>query len=156
VEFNSACFYRYANVDTEQLRKNLGGDAELTGKTIEAFIRSAVTAIPTGKQNSMAAQNPPSFVLAVVRQAGLWSLANAFVKPVRPNHEGDLIENSIKALDGYWGDLAGMYGNDQIKGQWVASLAPNGLANLKDAKVKNLAELINGVMGKLDHQPQEV
>lgn len=155
VEFNSACFYRYANVDTTQLKKNLDGDAELTGKTIEAFIRAAVTAIPTGKQNSMAAQNPPSFVLAVVREAGFWSLANAFVKPVRPKGESDLVEESIKALDGYWGSLAGMYGGDQIKGQWVASLAPNSLTNLKDDKVNTLAELIANVMGKLNPQPQE-
>lgn len=155
VEFNSACFYRYANVDTTQLKKNLDGDAELTGKTIEAFIRAAVTAIPTGKQNSMAAQNPPSFVMAVVRESGFWSLANAFVKPVRPNNDGDLIENSIKALDSYWGSLAGMYGGDQIKGQWVASLAPNSLANLKGDKVNTLTELIANVMGKLNPQPQE-
>lgn len=155
VEFNSACFYRYANVDVEQLKKNLDGDAELANKTIEAFIRAAVTAIPTGKQNSMAAQNPPSFVLAVARDAGLWSLANAFVKPVRPNHEGDLIENSIRALDGYWGDLTGMYGKDQIRGAWVASLARNGLVNLKDTKVANLPELIGSVMSRLHEQSQE-
>jgi CRISPR system Cascade subunit CasC len=155
VEFNSACFYRYANVDVEQLKKNLDGDVELASKTIEAFIRAAVTAVPTGKQNSMAAQNPPSFVLAVTRDAGLWSLANAFVKPVRPNTDGDLIENSIKALDGYWGDLTGMYGKDQIKGAWVASLAENGLANLKDARAGNLKELIGSVMSRLHEQSQE-
>lgn len=155
VEFNSACFYRYANVDIEQLKKNLDGDAELARQTIEAFIRAAVTAVPTGKQNSMAAQNPPSFVLAVTRDAGLWSLANAFVKPVRPKGESDLIENSIKALDGYWGDLVGMYGNDQIKGVQVASLAQNGLVNLKHEKVANLEKLIGGVMSRLDEQSQE-
>lgn len=149
VEFNSACYYRYANLDVEQLKTNLGGDTELARKTIEAFIRAAVTAIPSGKQNSMAAQNPPSFIMAVVRESGLWSLANAFVSPVRPK-DGDLIENSIKALDNYWGGLTGMYGDDQIRGAWVASLAPNGLANLKEARVKNLNELIDGVMGRLD------
>jgi CRISPR system Cascade subunit CasC len=143
VEFNSACFYRYANVDIEQLKKNLGGDTELVSKTVEAFIRATVTAVPTGKQNSMAAQNPPSFVLAV------------FVKPVRPNHEGDLIENSIKALDGYWGDLAGMYGKEQIKGACVASLAQNGLVNLKAARVGNLKELIGSVMSRFHEESKE-
>ncbi|MCW5968619.1 MAG: type I-E CRISPR-associated protein Cas7/Cse4/CasC [Blastocatellales bacterium] len=150
VEFNSACYYRYSNLDVEQLKTNLGGDAELANKTIEAFIRAAVTAIPTGKQNSMAAHNPPSFVMAVVREAGLWSLANAFVNPIRPNREGDLIDNSIKALDAYWSELTQMYGDGQIKGRWVASLAPNGLANLKEAKVKNLPELVNRVMSQLN------
>jgi CRISPR system Cascade subunit CasC len=155
VEFNSACFYRYVNLDMKQLKENLGGDAELANKTIEAFIRAAVTAVPTGKQNSMAAQNPPSFVLAVARDAGLWSLANAFVKPVRPKGESDLVEESIKALDGYWGDLTGMYGNEQIKGAWVASLAQNGLVKLKDKKVGNLADLISGVMSRVREQSQE-
>lgn len=150
VEFNSACYYRYANLDVEQLKTNLGSDAELANKTIEAFIRAAVTAIPAGKQNSMAAHNPPSFVMAVVREAGLWSLANAFVNPIRPNREGDLIDNSIKALDAYWSELTQMYGDGQIKGRWVASLSPNGLANLKEAKVKNLPELVNGVMSQLN------
>lgn len=155
VEFNSACFYRYANVDVKQLKENLGGDGELANKTIQAFIHATVTAIPTGKQNSMAAQNPPSFVLAVARDAGLWSLANAFVKPVRPKGESDLVEESIKALDGYWGDLTAMYGNGQIKGVWVASLAQNGLVNLKGEKVANLEKLIGGVMSRLDEQSQE-
>jgi CRISPR system Cascade subunit CasC len=80
VEFNSACFYRYANIDLKQLTGNLAGDSELAQKAVEAFLRAAVATIPTGKQNSMAAQNPPSLVFAVVRDKGLWSLANAFVK----------------------------------------------------------------------------
>ena len=150
VEFNSACFYRYANVDTAQLAENLKGDDELTHKTVEAFLRAAVTAIPTGKQNSMAAHNPPSFVLVVAREAGMWSLANAFVQPIRPTHEGDLIANSIKALDEYWGQLAGMYGSEQIKGKWLASLAPNGLVNLKDDKAANWDTVVANVLGVLN------
>src|SRR5690606_7995995 len=52
VEFNSACFYRYANVDLCQLKENLGGDEQLARKTVEAFLRAAYHAIPTGKQNT--------------------------------------------------------------------------------------------------------
>ena len=149
VEFNSACFYRYANVDVGQLKENLRGDEELAHKTIAAFIRAAVTAVPSGKQNSMAAQNPPSFVFVVARDAGLWSLANAFVKPVRPTQGGDLIENSIEALDEYWGQLAAMYGAEQIRGKWVASLTPNGLTNLKSDKIKSVGEIINKICEQL-------
>lgn len=148
VEFNSACFYRYANVDVEQLKTNLD-DEELTHKTIAAFIRAAVTAVPSGKQNSMAAQNPPSFVMVVARDAGLWSLANAFVKPVRPTHDGDLIENSIKTLDEYWGQLVTMYGDEQIRDKWVASLTQNGLTHLKHDKVNSIGEIINNVCEQL-------
>jgi CRISPR system Cascade subunit CasC len=97
----------------------------------------------------MAAQNPPSFVFVVARDAGLWSLANAFVKPVRPTQGSDLIENSIKALDEYWGQLATMYGAEQIRGKWVASLMPNGLTNLKNDKVNSVGEIINKVCDRL-------
>lgn len=115
IEFNSACFYRYANVNFKHLSEtNLAGDAELARDTIEAFIRAAVLAVPTGKQNSMAAQNPPSFVLAVARNSGLWSLANAFVKPVRPDGKNDLVEKSITQLGDYWGQLSTMYGDGEI------------------------------------------
>jgi CRISPR system Cascade subunit CasC len=149
VEFNSACFYRYANIDVEQLKKNLESDEELAHKTIAAFMRAAVTAVPSGKQNSMAAQNPPSFVFVVARDAGLWSLVNAFVKPVRPTQDGDLIENSVQALDEYWGQLATMYGDEQIRGKWVASLTPNGLTHLKNDKVNSVGEIVNKVCEQL-------
>jgi CRISPR system Cascade subunit CasC len=148
VEFNSACFYRYANIDVEQLKGNLD-DEELAHKTVAAFIRAAVTAVPSGKRNSTAPQNPPSFVFVVARDAGLWSLANAFVKPVRPTQGSDLIENSIKALDEYWGQLATMYGAEHIRGKWVASLTPNGLTHLKDAKVESVGDIINNVCQQL-------
>ncbi|MBM4284863.1 MAG: hypothetical protein FJ128_06390 [Deltaproteobacteria bacterium] len=46
----------------------------------------------------MAAQNRPSFVFAVAREHGLWSLANAFVDPVRPGRDGGLVQKSITRL----------------------------------------------------------
>ncbi|MGH2443827.1 MAG: type I-E CRISPR-associated protein Cas7/Cse4/CasC, partial [Chloroflexota bacterium] len=78
-----------------------------------------VTAIPTGKQNSMAAHNPPSLVLAIVRSSPAQNLANAFANPVAPNREGDLVENSVRKLDEYRGSLAQAYGEEGILGAWV-------------------------------------
>src|SRR5690554_4640584 len=99
--FNSSCFYRYALVDADQLAENLGGDRELALEGIRAFLKASLFAIPTGKQNSFAAQTPPSLFMAVVREDGAmpWSLVNAFVKPVRPPRRDDdpsLVEASIK------------------------------------------------------------
>src|SRR5690606_4046824 len=85
VQFNSACFYRYAVVDHEALVENLGGSEQrdLATATVKAFLRAFVHARPTGKQNSMAAHTLPSTILLVVRDAGEpLSLANAFVQPV--------------------------------------------------------------------------
>lgn len=105
--FNSACFYRYARIDWEQLVKNLDGNVALAQRTVEGFLRAAIDAIPTGKQNSFAAQNPTSLAIAVVRDDGQsWNLANAFERAVRPTREGGLIEPSIKELDKFWGNLS--------------------------------------------------
>lgn len=147
--FNSACFYRYACIDWEQLKKNLGGDAGLARKTVEGFLRAAVRAVPTGKQNSFAAQNPPSLLLGVARADGAnWSLANAFEKPVSADHSHGLIEKSIAALDDYWGRLTRLYGNDQT----VAVLALDGeeaLVNLKPNQTKDLEKWVDTVMQAL-------
>jgi CRISPR system Cascade subunit CasC len=115
VEFVSACFYRYANIDFTQLCRNLQDDQELARKTVEAFLRAMIRAIPTGKQNSMAAHNPPSLILAVVRDGDLWSLTNAFLRPVSPDSNGDLVEHSARRLDDHWGRLVRMYGRDRLK-----------------------------------------
>jgi CRISPR system Cascade subunit CasC len=84
VEFNSACFYRYAAVDWAKLEENLQGDTELAAKGLRAFLEGFVVAEPTGKQNTFAAHNPPEFVLVTVRRRGApRNLANAFETAVR-------------------------------------------------------------------------
>lgn len=104
--FNSACFYRYVRLDWRQLVKNLGGDKALAQRTVEGFLRAAIDAIPTGKQNSFAAQNPTSMAMAVVRKDGKsWNLANAFEMPVYASGKSGLITPSIEALDSYWHDI---------------------------------------------------
>ncbi len=151
VEFNSACFYRYANIDIDQLKDNLQDDEELVRKSVEAFLRASIEAIPTGKQNSSAAQNPPSFVMAVVRERGLWSLANAFVRPISPSREMSLVQGSVAALDRYWGQMVKMYGDRGITGVWLSVLdddAP-GIKALAEAQVVNTEWLVQNVLGAI-------
>jgi CRISPR system Cascade subunit CasC len=147
IEFNSACFYRYANLDLAQLFDNLK-DEELARTTVAAFVRASVIAIPIGKQNSMAAQNPPSFVMAVVRRSGPWSLANAFLQPARPDATGDLIRKSLDQLDDYWGRLIRMYGNKDIVGTWYVALDGDGTKYLGNA-CENFDSLVENVMSKV-------
>lgn len=146
VEFNSSCYYRYANIDLRQLLANLGGDVDLARATVRAFLQAAVSAVPSGKQNSFAAQNPPSLIMGVVRNDGAWSLANAFVKPVRPRGEDDLIAASVSALDSYWGRLSAMYGDGGIVTRGIA--LDNGydddrFAELRKAHVASVPALID-------------
>jgi CRISPR system Cascade subunit CasC len=135
--FNSACFYRYARIDWDLLVKNLDGDPELARKTVEGFLLAAALAIPTGKQNAFAAQNPPDFMLGVVRRDGQsWSLANAFETPVRPGRDGGLMSDSVERLNGYWEKLNKIYGNGGIT---TVTLSLEGDENL-DSWVKKLTE----------------
>ena len=146
VEFNSACFYRYANINYAQLKRNLGDDKELAQKTVEAFIRAAVNAIPTGKQNSFAAQNPPSFVFAVVRDSGAWSLANAFAKPVWVGDSGDLVQKSIDALLDYWDKLVKVYDDKDIKEKVAFALEERDLKGLDSGNLEGLIGRVNQVL----------
>ena len=148
--YDSACFYRYARLDWEQLVENLDGDVDLAHRTVEGFLRASVSAIPTGKQNSFAAQNPPSFLLAVVKPRGMaWSLANAFERPVRPGSDG-LTAPSVAALDAYWGHLVAVYGLED--GAKVTALALDDdlpLQNLKDYRVPTLEAWVKATLEAL-------
>lgn len=125
VEFNSACFYRYSLIDIGQLRENLGGDEELVRATVLGYARATVEAIPSGKQNSMAAHNPPEYVRVVLRSSGPpWSLANAFQKPVstRGAREG-LMQLSVQELESHHAALVSMYSRGDEERSWVATTA---------------------------------
>jgi CRISPR system Cascade subunit CasC len=154
VGFNSACFYRYARLDWPQLLKNLRGEVGLTRRTAEAFVRATIAAIPKGKQNSTAAHNPPSFILAVVREDGMgWSLVNAFENPIRAKSGTGLVAPSVAALDTYWGRLTDVYGTRSIRAVLALSLDPDlPLNRLAGQRVENLDALIEGVLAALPGQ----
>jgi CRISPR system Cascade subunit CasC len=90
VEFNSACFYRYAVVDWAKLVDNLQKDTDLAAKGLRAFLEGFVVAEPTGKQNTFAAHNQPEFVsISVRRNTAPRNLANAFETAVRVRKDKD-------------------------------------------------------------------
>jgi len=148
--FNSSCFYRYSLVDTKQLWSNLGEDKELSRKTLEAFLRASVSAIPTGKQNSMAAHNPPEVIFAVVREKGApMSLANAFITPIRPSKEKSLMQASIEAMDDYWGRLTTVYGENGVKSRPICLVGDAELKALKDQQVGSFDKLVTLVLNSV-------
>lgn len=114
VEFNSACFYRYAVVDWEKLVSNLQGDADLPTKGLRAFLEGFVVAEPTGKQNTFAAHNAPEFVMVTVRRnAAPRNLANAFETAIRVRKDESLTRNSANALVQKAKILQAAYGGDE-------------------------------------------
>ncbi len=149
--FDSATYYRYARIDWEQLVKNLNGDPALAKKTVEGFLRAAITAVPTGKQNSFAAQNPPDFLLGVVRKDGAaWSLANAFETPVKADKDGGYLKPSICALDAYWGRLTKIYGGEGLNPAALCLPEDAPLENLKDALKENREQWIEAILANLE------
>jgi CRISPR system Cascade subunit CasC len=114
IGYNSACFYRYAVLDWEQLLANLGGDRDLAEKSVQAFLRASALALPTGKQNTFAAHSRPDLILVLARRAGApLSLANAFARPALPHDGKDLTQASVDQLVGYWNRVTAVYGDDQ-------------------------------------------
>ena len=111
VEFNSSCQYRYAVVNLDQLTHNLAGDQVLAKRGLLAFLRASVLAIPTGRQNTFAAHNLPSFVGIAVHNSQPISLANAFEKPVWTGEsKGGLTAASVARLQTQAGELSKAFG----------------------------------------------
>ncbi|MFD5248436.1 type I-E CRISPR-associated protein Cas7/Cse4/CasC [Amycolatopsis sp. NPDC058340] len=119
VDFNSACYYRYANLDLDRLRANLAGDDQLANRAAAAWLGAFIHAVPSGKQNSMAARTMPSTLLGVVRDTGAWNLANAFLKAVT---DTDLMAGSTTRLTTHFQQLRGFYGDSGIRAAIAASV----------------------------------
>ncbi|AOS64802.1 type I-E CRISPR-associated protein Cas7/Cse4/CasC [Actinoalloteichus hymeniacidonis] len=143
VDFNSACYYRYANVDLGQLLKNLDGDADLLARTASAWLHAFVQARPSGKQNSMAALTMPHTMLGVVRDAGSWNLANAFLKPV---DSLDVMTDSTELLLRHFDSLRSFYGDAGIQSVTAATVSGD-LPHIDPAEaVPSMAEFANRVL----------
>ncbi|MGH7390346.1 MAG: type I-E CRISPR-associated protein Cas7/Cse4/CasC [Candidatus Rokuibacteriota bacterium] len=154
VEFNSACYYRYSNVDLTQLTENLAGDEELARRALLAFVRGSVLAVPSGKQSGTAAQNPPSLVMVVVRDHGLWSLANAFLRPVRATEDRSVAAASIQAIDRYWARLVSGYGDGGLRKVAALVVEPDAhLEQLGPSTVATIDDLLDGIVGAVAAAP---
>ena len=99
VEYNGACYYRYANIDLEKLKENLGSlNEDLFVATVTGFVQAMVLALPSGMQNSFAAQTYPTYIEVTALDKPL-SYANAFSKPIRATTQKSIEEASIEALE---------------------------------------------------------
>jgi CRISPR system Cascade subunit CasC len=153
IEFNSACYYRYMDVDVDQLNRNLQEDSELVRATVTAFLLSAINSIPTGKQNSMAAHNPPSLILAVVGDGPARSLANAFAKPVYGRRGDGLISASAEELLRARTSLGTVYGTDLERGAWLCKTSDVAAESTDATQVASADQLVqSAVEAACSHQ----
>ncbi len=121
-DFNSACYYVYASLDTDALLKNLeftDHAEELVQNAVPALIRTMALTNPSGKQNSFAGNVLPSAMLVECKEQKIpTSMVNAFVEPVRPNQDGDLVYNSIVRLAEEADMLSRNYGLEVTRRLW--------------------------------------
>ena len=120
VEFNASTYYRYMTVNVVEVLDNLSGDAALARRGVDAFLRAALLAVPTGRQRSTAALTRPSVVLLTARR-GPFSLVNAFLQPVASTSRDGIMAQATRALARHWENTVRMYGGDDLAGAWLAA-----------------------------------
>jgi CRISPR system Cascade subunit CasC len=144
VEFNSACFYRYAVVDWDKLVVNLQDDTELAEKGLRAFLEGFVVAEPSGKQNTFAAHNPPEFVVVSVRRnTAPRNLANAFETAIRIKKDESLTRRSAEELAKKAKVLQSAFGGEEKT--WVLNLTDSKLDGFGKSAT-SLQELLGEVL----------
>lgn len=96
--YGAGLFYLYICINRELLQENLGGDAALTGQALEALVHAITQVSPTGMQNSFASRAHASFLLAEKGSQQPRSLVQAFLKPVKPHGDQDILALAVAAL----------------------------------------------------------
>lgn len=107
--FGSGVYYSYVCINAELLVENLGGDADLAQRAVRAFCEAFVKTTPSGKINSFANHGRPDYVRVEIGDQQPRTLAGAFVRPVRGEQAGFMIE-SIEALESYRCNMDKAYG----------------------------------------------
>ena len=78
---------------------------------MRALIHAAAHAVPTGKKKGHANNNLPDAVLVEIKEKRIpTSYANAFLKPVAPPADSDLLAESVRSFGHYIGLVSTGYG----------------------------------------------
>lgn len=118
-ELTSGLYYGYVAVDLPLLVSNLEGVGRerwedrfgaLATEVIRRLIRLISTVSPGAKLGSTAPHSYAQFVMVERGAEQPRSLANAFLKPIRPDHEGDLVKSAYRAVGEHLADLEQMFG----------------------------------------------
>ena len=133
--------YEYAVCDVPLLVQNLGGDAALGAKAMKAIALAMCRSIfEKAKRNGTAPHTPADFFEVVIRRDAPMSLANAFLKPVKPRGDDDVMDVSIQRLK----EQEKKYDEALPKFQAAVALKPN------DPVLLNNLGFIYFMMGRYD------
>jgi CRISPR system Cascade subunit CasC len=139
VEFNSATLYRYAAVDVDLLRRNLGEGlredepvTEPLRRAVEAFVRGFVESMPTGKVNTFGNHTLPDAVVVKLRGARPISFVGAFEEPVEAG-SGHVVQASARLAE-YVPQVERAFGAADDVDTWVVRVGE------RTAKLSGLGE----------------
>lgn len=154
LEFNSSTLYRYATINVAQLMQNLG-DPDTTARAVEAFVRSFVVSMPTGKLNTFANNTLPDAVVVQVRPRRPVSLVGAFESPVEPKPGVSLSVQSAAELAKKARDIDEAYGTTPSAAYVVATGADVAAALDGMGEQVNLDALVAEVGARATEALQE-
>ncbi|MEU0487859.1 type I-E CRISPR-associated protein Cas7/Cse4/CasC [Nocardiopsis sp. NPDC006139] len=150
VEFNSATLYRYAAVDVDQLRRNLGEGlredepaTEPLRRAVQAFVRGFVESLPTGKINTFGNHTLPDAVIVKLRSARPISFVGAFEEPVEAGR-GHLAEACARLADYIVGVERAYNATDDVD-TWVVRVGERTAKLSGVGASVSLAELVDQV-----------
>ncbi|WP_329087688.1 type I-E CRISPR-associated protein Cas7/Cse4/CasC [Streptosporangium sp. NBC_01469] len=163
VEFNSATLYRYAAVDVDLLRKNLGKglreDEPLTDpvrRAVEAFLQCFLTSLPTGKLNTFGNHTLPDAVVVKLRSSRPISFVAAFEEPCRAEPEiGGHLRQACEVLASYIPDLERAYGLTDTTPTWVLRVGKNTEALSGLGSEVSLASLVEAIGAEVARRQDE-
>lgn len=143
IEFNSATLYRYAALDVDRLRENLGqglrADEPVTEplrRAVEAFVRGFVESLPTGKINTFGNHTLPAAVVVKLRTSRPISFVGAFEEPVPAVPEGGYVAGACRQLAEHVPGIESAYDAEEGTETWVVRVptrATEALAGLGTA-----------------------
>ena len=108
--YGAGLFYLYLTIDRDLLQENLGADSALTSRALEALVHAVTKVSPTGMQNSFASRAYASYVLAEKGSQQPRSLAQAFLKPIKPYSDEDVFDKAVMAIDTRVRNFDAVYG----------------------------------------------
>ena len=96
--YTTGVYYRSVTIDKKQLRDSwTGWDSPDVDGRLTLLVRSIVTALPTGKDNSSAPNTKPALILAEVQAH---RTAYEFHEPVKADSDGGYLTGSLDRLIG--------------------------------------------------------
>ena len=152
VEFNSATLYRYAALDVDLLRANLGQGlredepvTEPVRRAVEAFVQGFITSMPTGKVNTFGNHTLPDAVVVKIRSSRPINFVSAFEEPCRAAVNGGHLQEAASRLARYVPEIEEAYGVSDDTRTWVLRVGDNTEPLSRLGTEVSLPELVSAV-----------